>query len=81
MAERPRWTEPLTITVGVQNLWDLYRVLGLSGKRAVGGLAGGGCQERAEIVVAGACGEAAAACAGRPLGGAACPQIHCGLTV
>jgi len=53
MAERPRWTEPLTITVGVHSLWGLYRVLGLSGKRAVRGSSDGGCHERAEVVVGG----------------------------
>ena len=37
-ARKPRWTEPLTITGGVQNLCGLYRVLGVSGKGAVGGL-------------------------------------------
>jgi len=45
-ARKPRWTEPLTITGGVQNLCGLYRVLGLSGRGAVGGVAGGGCHER-----------------------------------
>jgi hypothetical protein len=61
-AREPRWTEPLTITVGVQNLWGLYRVWGLSGKRAVGGVSGGACHQRAEIVLAGACGEASLGC-------------------
>jgi hypothetical protein len=39
-ARKPRWTEPLAITVGVHSLWALYRAWGLSGKGAVGGLSG-----------------------------------------
>ena len=31
-ARKPRWTEPLTITGGLQNLWGLYRVWGCSAK-------------------------------------------------
>jgi hypothetical protein len=47
--------------------------VGLPGKGAVGGLSGGGCHERAEIVVAG--GEAAA-CEDRPLGSAVHERVQ-----
>ena len=49
-ARKPRWTEPLTVTVGVHSLCDLCRVSGLSGRGAVGvagsvgGVALGRCQ-------------------------------------